>query len=361
MADRKLRIGIIGCGGIATHAHIPNLQRNPRAEVVAVADIDRDKAKATAEKFNIGSHYSDFHDLLEQADVDAVCVTTWAGSHAEPAITAAKAGKHIMCEKPIATKLEDADAMVDAADKAGVKFTMGYQHRFGTVWPAVKHLLDEGVIGRVMGMSSIAVGPSAHGVPWFLRKDQAGGGVLMDWGIYTAHSLLWLLGPVKRVYATSAIFRKEVMVRDEMVSDIDVEDTVAATLSFKSGAMGVWYAGWAVAARHGTTSIDGADGSILMRSDTDTGGIGVYTKRFDEPDFLRGWRQVPATEPPLAERHYRKLAHFVDSVLDDTPLILTGADGRDALELILAIYQSADTGQPVDLPMQRGTQAVAAD
>lgn len=365
MAERRLGVGVIGCGGIARLAHLPNLKRNPRVRLVAVADIDEDSARRAAEEFGAEAFYTDYHDLLANPDVEAVTVTTWPSAHAEAVIAAAEAGKHILCEKPIAPTLEEADAMVDAAEKAGVKFTMGYQSRFGAQLPLLKKIMDEGLLGRLMGMTQIAAGPSRHRVPWFLQHRYAGGGVLMDWGIYTAHTILWLMGPVESVYATTAIFRKEVQVGGRagspavMVNDIDVEDTVSAHLKFRSGAMGSWYAAWAVAAGHGYMSIDGSEGSVV--SERGGGGLRLFSRRLEDPEYLRdGWRQLPLVEPPLVEVHYRKLAHLVDAVLDDTPLQLTGADGRDALELVLAVYRSAETGRPVSLPLTRAGAAAEA-
>lgn len=351
MTERKLGVGVVGCGGIARGAHFPNLVRNPRVRLVAVADIDPERARQAAETYGAEHHYGDFHDLVADPDVEAVFVTTWPSAHAEPVIAAAQAGKHILCEKPISNSLEDADAMVEAAEKAGVKFTMGYQSRFGVQLPLMKRILDEGLLGRLMGMTQIGVGPSRHRVPWFLQKKFSGGGVLIDWGIYTAHHILWLMGPVETVYASTAIFRREVKVGETLLTDVDVEDTVAAHLRFKNGAMGSWYAAWAVAAGHGYISIDGSDGTLV--SERGGGGLRLFSNRLEGPEHLRGWRQLATTEPPLLEVHYRKIAHLVDAVLDDKPLQMTGADGRDALELVLAVYRSAETGQPVHLPMER--------
>jgi len=352
MEERKLGIGVIGCGNIANKQHLPNYARNPRARVVAVADVDPERARATAKRWAIEAHFEDYRDLLARPDVEAVSVTTWPGAHAEPVIDAARAGKHILCEKPIAMTLEEADAMVVAADRAGVKFSMGYQTRFSNSWQTVRRLLDEGTIGRIQAVSLVSCAPSAHNSSWFLRKAQAGGGVLMDWGSYTAFMLNWLMGPVESVYGTSARFREDSYAAGALVADADVEDTVAATLRFRSGALGTWYTTWAAVARHGYTSIDGSHGSILMRGGPGD-GPSVFTTRFEEPDYLRGWRQLHMTEVPLAELHYRKLAHLVDAVLDDTPLAMTGADGRDALELVMAIYRSAGEGKPVSLPLSR--------
>ena len=248
--------------------------------------------------------------------------------------------------------------MVAAADQAGVKFTMGYQTRFGTVWPLIKQIIDDGLLGRIMGVNIAGVAPSGLYAPWFLKKELSGGGVLMDWGIYTAFAINWWLGPVKRVYATSAIFRPELMVKDQLITDLDVEDTIIAHLQFASGAMGSWYSAWAVKAAHNVTMIDGDQGSIRTSSDTE--GVSVFSTRLNDEPHLRGWRQIPAKEPPLGTMHYRKVAHLIDAVLDDTPLVMTGADGRDALELVLAIYQSAETGQPVDLPLARDSELAAS-
>jgi predicted dehydrogenase len=357
-SSRQLGIGVIGCGGIARLGHLPNIARNPRARLVAVCDIDADRARATAAEFGDSGTvaYQDYQDLLANQDVEMVCVTTWAAAHAEPVIAAAKAGKHILCEKPIAISLADADAMVDAAKEAGVKFAMGYQPRFGTLWPRVKQIIDDGLLGEIMGVTISSAAPSSHGVPWFLRKDLSGGGVLIDWGIYTAYCINWWIGQVDRVYATAKTFRKEVMVRGELVTDIDVEDTVAAHLSFANGAMGTWYSAWAVKGNHGGIAIDGREGTLTIQGNT----IRLRSTRINDPEYISGWHEITATDPLLVDMHYRKIEHLVDAVLDDTPLVLTGEDGRDALELVLAIYKSAETGQPVDLPMPRvGTDPVS--
>lgn len=353
MTERKLGVGVIGAGGISRAAHLPNLARNPRVNLVAVADIDGSRARQAADDFGVPYAYDNYQELLDNPEVEAVTVTTWPSAHAEPVIAAARAGKHILCEKPITTDLGEADAMVDAAENAGVKFAMGYQHRFGTQLPLVKRLMDDGVIGRPMGMTQVGVAPSSHKVPWFLQRKLSGGGVLIDWGIYTAHTILWLMGPVQSVYANTAIYRPEVQVGDVLLTDVDVEDTVMATLRFTSGAMGSWYAAWAVAASHTSMSIDGSDGSIMTRRDEQA--LSVFSNTFDEPNHLHGWRHIATPEPALIEVHYRKLAHLVDAVLDDKPLQLTGADGRDALELVLAVYLSAETGEAVRLPLDRAS------
>lgn len=351
MTERRLRVGVIGAGGIARAAHLPNLKRNPRVEVVAVADMVSATAKQAAADFDVPRWYDSLEELVNDPAVEAVTVCTWPGAHASAVVAAAAAGKHVLCEKPIAASLADADRMVEAADAAGVTFAMGYQHRFGVELPLLRRLLDAGVVGRPMGMTQVGVSPSSHHVPWFLQKEISGGGVLIDWGIYTAHTILWLMGPVASVYGVSETFRPNVQVGEQLLTDVDVEDTVMATLRFESGALGSWYAAWAVAASHHTMTIDGSAGSI--RTHREAPGVEVYSTVFSDPEDLRGWRHVPTKEPPLAEIHYRKLADFVDAVLDDRPVRVTGAEGRAALELVEAVYRSAGQGQPVRLPLER--------
>jgi len=124
-SERKLGIGVIGAGGIAHYAHFPNLVKNPRVNLVAVADIDRARAEAAAETYGFAHHYADYEDVIANPEVEAVIVTSWPTAHAGPVIAAAEAGKHILCEKPIATTLEDADAMVTAA---GTGFRIAGDH-----------------------------------------------------------------------------------------------------------------------------------------------------------------------------------------------------------------------------------------
>jgi predicted dehydrogenase len=351
MSRRRLGVGLIGAGGIARFAHFPNLARNPRVQLVAVADVDGSKARQAAEDYGIPHSYDNFSELVDDEAVEAAIITTPPTAHAEPVIAAARAGKHVLCEKPIASTLEDADAMVDAAEKAGVKFAMGYQHRFGAGLPMLKKLLGEGLVGRVMGVTHVEVAPSRHEVPWFLQRRHSGGGVFMDKGIYTAHTLLWLFGPVESVYASTAIFRPTVQVGEQLVEDVDVEDTAMATIRFRNGAMGSWYAAWAVAARHQSMTIDGPDGSIIVRGERPS--IEVFSKASAMRDHLHGWLRLDLTEPSLMDLHYRKLADLVNAVLDGKPVQVTGADGRDALELVIATYRSAETRCPTRLPLDR--------
>jgi predicted dehydrogenase len=352
MAERKLGVGIIGCGGIGSRVHAPNYARNPRVRLAAVADVDVDRARALAERWDVPAYYQDYRELLANPDVEAVSVTTPVFMHAAPAIAAMEAGKHVLCEKPIARTLAEADAMVETARRCGVLLTMGYQPRFSRLWERAKQVVDSGLLGRIVGVNTVSYGRAGLPAPWFLDPAKAGGGIFMDWGIYTAYMLQWLAGPIAAVSATTRAFRTEYPAGGQLIKDVQVEDTGVATLEFASGALGVWYQTWAGVTGHGYTSIDGLEGALVMRPGHGDGPL-LYSVKPDEPEFLRGWRTLAFQELPLAEQHYRKLDHLVTAALDGTPLVMTGADGRDALEVIQAIYQSAEMGQRVRLPLPR--------
>jgi predicted dehydrogenase len=352
MGDRKLGIGVIGCGGIGSRVHIPNYARNPRVRLIAVADVDLGRARTAAEQWGIDAYYQDYRELLARPDVEAVSVTTPVFMHAAPAIAAMEAGKHVLCEKPMARTLAEADAMVETARRCGVLLTMGYQPRFSRLWERAKQVIDDGLLGRMIGVNTVSYGRAGLPAPWFLDPAKAGGGILMDWGSYTAYMLQWLAGPVVAVSATIRAFRTEYPAGGTLVQDVKVEDTAVATLEFASGALGVWYLTWAGVTGHGYTAIDGLEGSLVMRPGHGDSPL-LYTTKTDEPDYLRGWRTLAFQELNLMELHYRKLDHLVAAALDGTPLVMTGADGRDALELVQAIYRAAETGQRVSLPLAR--------
>jgi predicted dehydrogenase len=203
----------------------------------------------------------------------------------------------------------------------------------------------------MIAMNIVSYGKAGRPQPWFLDPKLAGGGIFMDWGIYTAFMLNWLAGPVKAVSAVTRAFRTEYPAGGTLIKDVKVEDTGIVNLEFASGALGVWYATWAGVTGHGYTAIDGLDGALVMRSGEDTPLL--YQGSAAEPDYLRGWRKIAFRELSTAEQHYRKLDHLVGAILDKTPLVMTGADGRDALELIQAIYRASSTGQRVTLPLTR--------
>jgi len=348
---KEVRIGVIGCGGIATNTHIPNYLKIPGVKLVAVADVVEERAKGTAERFGAEGWYTDYEKLLDRDDIDGVSIATPPKWHTEVAIYAAKSGKHILCEKPLAMNVEEADAMVDAARKAGVKLMTGYQPRFGLECKKVKQVISNGVIGDPYEITEISGMWHRVGQAWFYQKDMAGGGAGMDHLIYTAHMWQFWLGKINTVYALIDIHLKErpIYLGDEtLMTDVTVEDSLAILMRFVNGVVGVIYKSWSSPTSHGYSEILGSDGVIVLHG-MGMRGLGVYIKK-DVPGMMKGWNIL---EMPQEDLYFKRIEHFVDCVRNGNEPIVTGEDGRDAVEVIQAAYMSAEEGKPIKLPLPR--------
>jgi UDP-N-acetylglucosamine 3-dehydrogenase len=355
----QVRIGVIGCGGIAHAAHLPHYVKLDNAELVAVADVAEDAARKTAEEFGAKDSYTDYRDLLKRDDIDAVSVTTPPKWHSEIAVAAARAGKHVLVEKPMARNVDEADAMVSAAKEAGVLLMATHQDRMGPMSEKVKELIDHGVIGKPYEIAS--VGGSWHmvGSPWFYDKDIAGGGVGMDGLIYTAYMWTYWMGKVKSVYALTDTFVKKHPVyewhsdaEDDVTvtatPEMTVEDSLAILMRFENGAAGIVYSSWVSPTSHGYCEILGSDG-LIMPNGRNGEGPQVYVSN-DVAGLKKGWNPI---ETPDGDPYFGRIAHFVDCIRNGTTPITTGEEATAAVELIQAAYLSATHRKPFNLPLER--------
>jgi len=372
---KKVGIGVIGCGEIAYQAHLSCYKRIPEVDLIAVADIVPERAKAAAEEFGAKFWYSDYRKLLDRDDIDAVSIATPHGTHAEIAIHAAEAGKHMLCEKPLATNVKEADAMINAAKKGGVKLMTGYQNRFTPLFQKIKELLDKEAIGQVYEISTI--GSSWHSAaPWFYQKEKSGGGIGLDSIIYTAYEWNCWIGKVDSVYAfcdtrfpereatehwlppnikTEA--SKSVISLRKIRVKVTVEDSFSCLIRFVNGAVGLIYRSWASRARVGErlSEIDGSDGCIIYNSPMLTGlGIDLAVKTIrDLPGLLQDWNYIQLPRLAHGEPWFLRAKHFVDCIIQDKEPIVTGEDGRNAVEVVQAAYISSSERKPVKLPLTR--------
>ena len=146
---QKLRVAVIGCGGIASAHHLPRYQELPDVEIAAIADADPERLQVTGDRFGISRRYTDYEEMLAREAIDAVDVCTPNHLHAGPTLAAVRAGKHVLCQKPFASSLDEATTMITAAREAGVLLGVIYMQRFTPVYLTAKHLIDQGTIGRV--------------------------------------------------------------------------------------------------------------------------------------------------------------------------------------------------------------------
>ena len=338
-----LRFAILGAGIVARY-HAQAIAQTEGARLVAVSRSDAARAAESAAEFGVPCETS-LEALLARPDVDAVCVCTPSGQHAAQAVAAARAGKHVLVEKPMALTLADADAMIAAAHAAGVRLGVAFQRRTEPVYQAVHQAMASGALGTpVMGAASVPYFRSQEyyqSGAWRGTWAEDGGGALMNQGIHLADLLLWFMGDVAEVSARSAT----------LAHSIEVEDGVAASLRFRSGALGALYATTSAAPGfphrievYGTQGGVQVEGEAAVRWHTGT----------PPPEGLQPGGVAAAgsgaspTGLPLTG-HVRLLRDFVAAVREGRDPLVTGEEGRRSLALVLAVYESARTGRPVEV------------
>ncbi|MGQ5701419.1 Gfo/Idh/MocA family protein [Sandaracinobacteroides sp. A072] len=338
---------LLGCGRIASrHADVLSSGQIPGARLVAVCDVKPERAAAFGEKYGV-PHFLDMNDMFAHSDVDAVSVLTPSGMHAEHAIAAAGAGKHVVVEKPMALRLEDADAMIEACDRAKVKLFVVKQNRFNVPVLKAREALDAGRFGKLV-MGTVRVRwcrPQSYYDQDSWRGTWAqDGGVLSNQASHHIDLLEWFMGPVESVHARGIT----------ALVDIEAEDTAVATLRFRNGALGIIEATNAARPKdlEGSLSVLGSDGAVVI------GGFAVnrmQTWQFasEEPGDSEVMERF-STNPPnvYGFGHQAYYEHVLDCLRNDRAALVDGLEGRKSLELISAIYESIETGRDVDLRFQ---------
>lgn len=330
---KKVRVGVIGCGAIAEHAHLAGYSLIPdQVEIVALADPLQERLDAMAAKYNVSNLYRDYNELLARPDIDAVSICTPNYLHAPLAIAAARAGKHVLGEKPMALTLEEADQMAKAAQEAGVILMIGFTHRYYNFNQKAQQMVKDGSIGKpyVIRVRFAHDGPynswSAK-TDWFFNPVQAGGGALLDMGIHAIDICSYYLGEIKSVSAEMATLGKP----------IQVEDTAILTLTFANGAVGYIEVGWSSQAGPLGLEIFGSEGTLVVDYSTP---IRLYSKKtgeWSQPEGLSGggWDA--------------EMAHFIDCVRTGKRPLTTEVEGKQALRVALAAYESSKKGCKVAL------------
>jgi predicted dehydrogenase len=325
----------------------------PNARFVACTDIIPERAKALAEAHG-GDFEPDLEALLSREDVDVVSVCVPSGLHAEVGVPAAEAGKHLVVEKPIDISLSAADRLVEAVKKAGVKMTVISQHRFDPGLVELRQLLDAGRLGRlVLGDARVKwyrTQAYYDSGDWRGTWALDGGGALMNQGVHYTDLLRWCMGPVDEVMALTAT----------QAHKMETEDLALAVVRFSSGALGALEASTAVfpgfrerleiSGTEGTVVVE--DGRIVVREFvSEHGDVGLYGAR------LGGEGQDAATSGasnPAAitnDAHASQISDLLAAIDEGREPLMTGEEARNAVELVLAVYESARCRGPVSLPL----------
>jgi UDP-N-acetyl-2-amino-2-deoxyglucuronate dehydrogenase len=339
-----IRFGLLGCGRIAKrHSDLLGGNHIKGASLAAVCDSNRARADAIAAKFSVPVHY-ELDEFLDRTDVDAVAVLTPSGMHPAHVIACARAGKHVVVEKPMALRLQDADDMIRACDQAGVKMFIVKQNRFNVPVVKAREALDAGRFGKLI-LGTVRV-RWCRDQAYYDQDSWRGtwaydGGVLTNQASHHVDMLEWFFGDVVSVHAraTTALAR------------VETEDTAVATLKFRNGALGIIEA--TTAARptdlEGSLSILGEGGTVEIA------GFAV--------NQIRHWRFVDelpsdkdviekfSVNPPnvYGFGHQAYYHHVVDCLVNQRAALVDGLEGRRSLELISALYESIETGAEVAL------------
>ncbi len=330
--------GIIGCGWVApSHAWGVRALGGDGVRLVAVADTDAGRAQALADEFDAPFVYADYRELLRRDDIDAVSICLPDFLHKEAALAAADAGKHVLCEKPLALDLDGASEMIAAFEQRGLNLGLVMNHRYAPDNIRVQRAILDGAIGRILMVgvlhSSALTGNDDGSSPWRGRRGLAAGGILATQAIHFLDLLLWFAGPAVAVKAWT-----ETLVRPEL----DYEDTAALALRLASGALAT------LVTTNGTPIMDDLKGTRIDIHGTE----GYFVL---EGDRLRGYSirdlshltEVNLPPPPdgadelFGLGHIHEISDYVRSIRQGTPPPVPAADGRHLMAVLSAAYASA--------------------
>jgi len=345
-----VRIGIIGTGGIGG-AHLSAIDAVEGCALVACCDIVEEVARTAAEARGL-PWFRDYPDLLALDEVEAVAVCTPHYLHCPMAVAAAEAGKHVICEKPMAMTVRECDDMLRAAQAAGVALAIIHQTSATPTARLAKQLLEGGELGDLWQASHLSPGLRTNAYyrtgAWRGTWHQEGGGVLINQKVHDLHLMNFLLGAPEEVYAS---------IRN-VAHDIEVEDIATAQFRFESGVELSFQVSNACPAPEGYTQILGDKGTLILGGEVRMGRPSQSAREFiagapeawSQPEVT--WETLPAPALPVTG-HAAMYAGFVPAVREGVPPAVSGEAGRTAVEMLNAIILSSHTHRPASFPLNR--------
>lgn len=336
-----IKVAVLGCGAIAQRRHIPEYAANEHVELVAFADPKLERAQEMADTYG-GTAYSSYEELLAQEKVDAVSVCSPNYLHAPMSIAAAKAGAHVLVEKPMACTSEEAEQMIEAARASKVFLMVGHNQRLMPPHVKAKEILDSGKLGKVLTFRTAFghPGPEAWSVDgrdsWFFRQEEASMGAMGDLGVHKSDFIRFLLqDEVAEVGGFIDTLHK---------SDTKVDDNAACILRMKGGAIGTLVASW--------TQYKGGDNSTVLWCEKGVMKIGTVEGDEVIVELIDGTVEtykVGAMATNEKQVPSGVIDAFVDSIVTKTPPTISGEEGLRSLNVILAAFESQRTGQFIKL------------
>lgn len=353
--DKKLRIGVIGCGAIAMRRHLPEYAAREDVEIAALYNRTRGKAEEAQKQY--GGVVCDSVEELVSMDLDAVSVCTANAQHAHDAILAMKAGKNVLCEKPMDVKLDRCVAMEETARQTGKLLMIAQNQRFSSAHVKAHEMIRDGVIGKVLSFET----KFGHAGPeiwtgtddtWFFKKNEAGMGALADLGIHKTDLVHYLVGqPITSVYAHLATLDKKYP--DGTL--IDVEDNAWCIYKMDSGVTGTMQASWTdYGVEYNSIVVHGTEGTIRCYDDRE------YSLILETPDgrqnFLSTEKMLDNTDQTIGTGqnwHSGVIDEFVDSLEGKRVCRCTAQEALKSMRVIFAALASAEIGRAVSIPENR--------
>jgi predicted dehydrogenase len=342
----KVRVGIIGVGGIATSAHIPAYQKLADAvEIVAVCDVDEKRVKQVAEQFNVPHTFTDYTEMVAMEELDAVSVCTPPRFHAPATIAALEAGKHVLCEKPMAMNATEAKQMVEAARRSGKILTIGFQSRHAPQAKSLKTFIDAGELGQIYFARALAL--RRRGIPsWgvFTSKEFNGGGALIDIGVHVLDLTLWLMGhprPTRVLGSTYDYLGKRPgynMWGPWNYKTFDVDDAAFALVKFENGATLILETSWALNIEkdeHGPMLAGTLGGATLEP-------LRIYKEAHDHLLDITPMRRWPQVRP-----YDEEIKDFISAIRQGGEPLVKAEEALIVQQIVDAIYESSTTGDAV--------------
>jgi len=336
-----INIAIIGAGAIAQRGHIPEFLSIDGVKIIAVADVNLEKAKCVAQKAGIPQYFGNYEKMLGLDELDAVTICTPNYLHAPITKASCDAGKHVLCEKPMATSVEAAQEMIDAAARNNVILMIEQAKRFTPPVEIAKSLLQMGIVGDILAVRSKFGHAGAQAWSpmgsWFFQREKSGGGVLVDLGIHHADLINWYTEGMEIESITG-------MTSSALNKQWEVEDYAMGIMKFSSGAMASLEVSWCTNPQFDGTEIVGTKGTLFVNYPGMPEVVFQAASKTNE-------RFVP--QIPGESKYGSPFQHFIDCVRERHRPLTTGEVGRDALKIVSAIRESAELGREIKMNSQK--------
>lgn len=350
--SKKLRIGVIGAGSIS-ESHLGAYSKNPEVELVAICDLNEERARAKADKYNIPNVYTDYNALLAESSIDGVSICTWNNSHAPISIAALNAGKNVLCEKPLCKTVEEAYAVEEAVKKSGKTLQVGFVRRYASNTRIVKEFMENGDIGEVYYAKASCIRRLGNPGGWFADVERSGGGPIIDIGVHVIDLCWYLMGRPKVKSISGNTYNKlgnRVNIQnlsyykaaDWNPDNNTVEDMANALIRFENGASLLVDVSFTLHAKKD---------EITVKLFGEKGGVELGP----ELTFIsEKYNTILNIEPQINNRSFDFVAgfqdeinHFADVCFGRKETLSPVQDGVEMMKILCGIYESAAKGTEI--------------